>query len=83
MSKELIEFRIALNKLVDDENMPEVLDLINSQALQLLDRLENKVQSIATRKATVAYATSIPTDKVLYTIQEERKQYESKEGLDE
>ncbi len=43
MSKELTEFKIALNKLVDDDNMPEVLDLINSEILRLLDRLKNNL----------------------------------------
>jgi len=59
-----------------DEHIKPFLDIItahtNAEIARTLDRLESEVQGIATSKPTVDYATSIPTNKVLYTIQAER-----------
>lgn len=49
-----------------------ILDWHNKQIEAVIDRLEGEVQDIATSKPSVAYATSIATNKVLYTIEAER-----------
>lgn len=78
MSKELIEFRIALNKLVDDDNMPEVLDLINSETFRLLYRLQTRIfDGMMHAGNNVEYIWH----NTRAVIQEEIKQYESKEEL--
>ena len=85
MSKETVEFRIALNKLVDDDNMPEVLDLINEEILRLLDKLESRAEYVTTRLDSPLYIGDTRVDYrnlmviSLSAIQQERKQYESKE----
>ena len=83
--KETVEFRIALNKLVDDDNMPEVLDLINEEILRLLDKLESRAEYVTTRLDSPLYIGDTRVDYrnlmviSLSAIQEERKQYKSKE----
>ena len=65
-----------LEKQSDREQVDRYWHLIqahtNAEIARTLDRLESEVQGIATSKPTVDYATSIPTNKVLYTIQAER-----------
>ena len=87
MSKELTEFKIALNKLVDDDNMPEVLDLINSEILRLLDRLKNNLSpnpyiaqdgTLPGSLTTQALAYGAAMLDVYLVIRKEIKQYESK-----
>ena len=75
--KETVEFRIALNKLVDDDNMPEIL--------RLLDKLESRAEYVTTRLDSPLYIGDTRVDYrnlmviSLSAIQEERKQYKSKE----
>ena len=63
---------IIMNADTPYDAMQFVKDHTNAEIARTLDRLESEVQGIATSKPTVDYATSIPTNKVLYTIQAER-----------
>lgn len=69
---EIIEHAYNAGYSAKDMVKQAILDWHNKQVEELLDRLESEVQGIATSKPSVAYATSIPTNKVLYTIAAER-----------
>lgn len=67
-----------VKRLVRDIEI-DIMPLDNLQAhtakavSDVLDRLEVEVQDIATSNLSVAYATSIPTNKVLHAIQADRQ----------
>lgn len=68
-----ISKQIAIHSAEKYQEYQASLERVKEQARQdLLDELEAEVQDIATSKPSVAYATSIPTNKVLYSIAAKR-----------